>query len=122
MISIPDKTYFKIGEVSQITDIKPHVLRFWEAEFKLLSPNKSKGKQRVYTRRDIELVLHIKELLKNDKFTIEGAKGKIKEVLKAENSQLSMSFDEKRHRKTLQKVKKEVDLLKRAIANSLDIF
>lgn len=122
MISIPDKTYFKIGEVSQITDIKPHVLRFWEAEFKLLSPNKSKGKQRVYTRRDIELVLHIKELLKNDKFTIEGAKGKIKEVLKTENSQLSMSFDEKKQRKTLQKVKKELDSLKKVLGTALKAY
>lgn len=122
MTSIPQKTYFKIGEVSQITDVKSHVLRFWESEFKILSPNKSKGKQRVYTRRDVELILHIKELLKNDKFTIEGAKKKIKEVVKADSSQLTMSFEEKAHKKTLKKVKKKLDTLRTTITNALEIY
>ncbi len=122
MTSIPQKTYFKIGEVSEIADVKSHVLRFWESEFKLLSPNKSKGKQRVYTRRDVEVILHIKELLKNDKFTIEGAKKKIKEVMKADVSQMSMSFEEKKHKKTLKKVKKELDSLRGLISKALETY
>ena len=122
MATIPDKTYFKIGEVSKIADVAPHVLRFWESEFKILSPNKSKGKQRVYTRRDVDLVLSIKELLKDDKFTIEGAKKKIKEVVRKESSQMSMTFDDKKYKKALQKTKKELESMRAVIARALDIY
>jgi DNA-binding transcriptional MerR regulator len=71
---IPDKMFFRIGEVSQITGVKPYVLRYWESEFRLLRPNKNKSGQRVYRRRDVETVLEIKDLLHARKFTIAGAK------------------------------------------------
>jgi DNA-binding transcriptional MerR regulator len=62
MTQIPDKLYFKIGEVASLTKVKPYVLRYWESEFKIISPRKSLTKQRVYNRRDIELILDIKRL------------------------------------------------------------
>jgi len=77
---IPDKMAFKIGEVSEITNIKPYVLRYWESEFETLSPQKSAFNQRMYTRRDVENVLLIKKLLYEDKFSIAGAKKKLKEL------------------------------------------
>jgi DNA-binding transcriptional MerR regulator len=76
--NIPDKLYFKIGEVSRITRVKPYVLRYWESEFKIIKPQKSASKQRVYTRRDIEMILEIKNLLYKEKFTLEGAKKQMK--------------------------------------------
>lgn len=74
---IPDKLYFRIGEVSRLTGVKSHTLRFWEGEFGRLRPEKSSSGQRRYTRADIELVLRIKDLLKNRKFTIAGARSAI---------------------------------------------
>lgn len=78
-VMIPDKLYFKIGEVSQITGIKPHVLRYWESEFGAFSPAKSRSRQRLYQRKDIELVLRLKQLLYEEGFTIAGARKKIRE-------------------------------------------
>jgi DNA-binding transcriptional MerR regulator len=71
---IPDKQYFKIGEVSRITEVPPYVLRFWETEFGSLRPEKTRSNQRVYRRRDVELVLRIKRLLYGEGFTIAGAR------------------------------------------------
>ncbi len=77
-VDIPDKFYFKIGEVASIAGVKPHVLRYWETEFRMFSPAKSRGKQRQYERRDIELALDIKELLYEQGFTIAGARKHLK--------------------------------------------
>jgi DNA-binding transcriptional MerR regulator len=74
---IPDKTYFRIGEVARITGVKPYVLRFWESEFKMMSPPKSRSKQRMYRRRDIETILTIKKLLYEQGFTIKGARKRL---------------------------------------------
>jgi len=74
MTQIPDKLFFKIGEVCKIVDIEPFVLRFWESEFPNLAPEKSKSGQRVYKRKDIEMVLRIKELLYERGYTIAGAR------------------------------------------------
>lgn len=71
---IPDKLYFRIGEVSKLTGIKQYVLRFWESEFPGLGPKKSGTGQRLYRRKDVELVLEIKHLLYEKRFTIEGAR------------------------------------------------
>src|SRR5580698_8756692 len=88
---IPDKMAFKIGEVADITSLKTYVLRYWETEFDALNPQKSAFNQRVYSRRDVETVLLIKKLLYEEKFSIAGAKKKIKELrtqLKAEKQLL----------------------------------
>lgn len=71
---IPDKLYFRIGEVSKIVGVKPYVLRFWETEFPLIAPKKSGTGHRLYRRKDVELLLLIRELLHVQRFTIEGAR------------------------------------------------
>lgn len=68
------KVFYKIGEVSQLTKLPAYVLRFWESEFKFLSPKKSRGNQRLYVRRDIETVLEIKRMLYEEGHTLEGVK------------------------------------------------
>ena len=71
---IPDKLYFKIGEVSELLGVEPYVLRYWETEFPVLQPKKSGTGHRLYRRKDVELLLRIKHLLKEKRFTIEGAR------------------------------------------------
>src|SRR5229473_2423740 len=73
-LEIPDKLYFRIGEVSRLAGIKPYVLRFWETEFSTLGPKKSGKGHRLYRRKDVELVLEIKRLLYDKRCTIEGAR------------------------------------------------
>lgn len=74
---LPRKLFFKIGEVCQLTDTQPYVLRFWESEFPQLAPKKSRSGQRLYRRKDIDLVMEIKKLLYQDGFTIAGARKKL---------------------------------------------
>jgi DNA-binding transcriptional MerR regulator len=74
---IPNKLFFKIGEVCEITDTQPYVLRYWESEFPSLAPAKNSSGQRIYRRRDIETVLRIKQLLYEEGFTIAGAKKRL---------------------------------------------
>jgi DNA-binding transcriptional MerR regulator len=81
--SIPDKEYFRIGEVSKILDVDTYVVRFWESEFKSIKPIRTKAYQRLYRRKDLEELLIIKKLLYNDKFTISGAK---RQLLKMKGS------------------------------------
>jgi len=76
---IPEKLYYKIGEVAKFTGIKTHVLRYWETEFKVIRPNKSRSNQRLYRKQDVELILRIKDLLYNQGFTIAGARKKLRE-------------------------------------------
>jgi len=71
---LPDKIYFKIGEASRIAGVQPHVLRFWETEFKRIKPKRTSSGQRMYRKKDVELILTIKHLLYEKKYTIEGAK------------------------------------------------
>jgi DNA-binding transcriptional MerR regulator len=75
---IPDKFFFKIGEVARLTDLPAHVLRYWETEFPTLQPKKHGNGQRLYRRKDIELVLEIRDLLYGQKFTIAGAREELK--------------------------------------------
>ena len=79
---IPSKLFFKIGEVCELTDTQPYVLRYWESEFPALAPAKNNSGQRIYRRRDIETILRIKELLYEEGFTIAGAKKKLELELK----------------------------------------
>src|SRR3972149_1442756 len=71
---IRDKLFYKIGEVSRIVDIEPYVLRYWETEFPFLKPRKNKSGQRVYVKKDLELILEIKRLLYQERYTIEGVR------------------------------------------------
>ena len=77
MPAATDEKLYKIGEVCKLAEVQPYVLRYWETEFPALAPNKSGGGQRLYTRREIDTILRIKELLYRDGFTIAGAKKKL---------------------------------------------
>jgi DNA-binding transcriptional MerR regulator len=89
-VTIPDKLFFRIGEVAELTEIPPYVLRYWESEFKLLRPRKNHAGQRVYRRADIELVLRIKRLLYEDRLTLEGAKKRLLQDARGRSQQLEL--------------------------------
>jgi len=83
MIDEPVQEFFSIGEVCQLTDLKPHVLRYWESQFRFLNPAKNRSGNRVYQRKEIELILLVKHLLYTEKYTIDGARQKIDEHRKS---------------------------------------
>jgi len=91
-----ERLYYRIGEVSRITGLKPHVLRYWESEFKVIKPHKGGSLQRLYRRKDLDLILKIKKLLYEDGFTIAGAKKKIRDLERAENRQMKLRLVEKK--------------------------
>ena len=76
-VAIPEKLFFKIGEVCELAGVQAHVLRYWESEFPMLAPQKNRAGQRVYRKRDVEMALRIKELLYEDQYTIAGAKKRL---------------------------------------------
>lgn len=78
----PIQEYYSIGDVCVLTDLKPHVLRYWESQFKALSPAKNRSGNRVYARKEVELILLVKQLLYIDKYTIDGARQKLDELRK----------------------------------------
>ena len=108
---IPDKFHFKIGEVSRILGVKPYVLRFWETEFRI-TPAKNQSQHRVYKRQEVETLLEIKHLLYEERFTIEGARVKLKERLKDRQKQLKLDLAENPYRSTLRQVKKDLTRIK----------
>src|SRR5687768_1364219 len=79
-IQLPDKLFFRIGEVAEIIGVRAHVLRYWEEEFGILKPMKTRGAHRQYRRRDVELALIIKRLLHDEGFTVAGARKKLSEM------------------------------------------
>src|SRR5215217_9391808 len=81
-VAIPEKLFFKIGEVCELAGIQAHVLRYWESEFPTLAPQKNRAGQRTYRKRDVEMVLRIKELLYEDQYTIAGAKKRLTNELR----------------------------------------
>jgi DNA-binding transcriptional MerR regulator len=91
-IIIPDKLYFRIGEVATLCRLPAYVLRFWETEFPQLKPVKSSTGQRMYRKRDVESVARIKRLLYDDGFTIAGARLQLREEIKSERSQSALPF------------------------------
>lgn len=76
-VSFPDKLFYKIGEVSKIVGVEPYVLRYWETEFSFLKPRKNKSGQRVYIKKDVEMLLTIKRLLYQERYTIEGVRNRL---------------------------------------------
>jgi DNA-binding transcriptional MerR regulator len=81
-VAIPEKLFFKIGEVCDLTGVQAHVLRYWESEFPMLAPQKNRAGQRTYRKRDVEMVIRIKDLLYEDQYTIAGAKKKLTSELR----------------------------------------
>jgi DNA-binding transcriptional MerR regulator len=76
-VAIPEKLFFKIGEVCELAGVQAHVLRYWESEFSMLAPQKNRAGQRVYRKRDVEMALRIRELLYEDQYTIAGARKRL---------------------------------------------
>lgn len=113
---IPDKFYFKIGEVSGILGVEPYVVRFWETEFRL-TPSKNRSKHRVYNRQELDTLLEIKRLLYEERFTIEGARKKLKERVKEKSKQLNLNLEEKNHKALLQRVKKDLTKIREILEN-----
>ena len=104
----PDKRYFRIGEVSRLTGVKPYVLRYWESEFRWMAPQKSRSKQRLYRRRDVDMILLVKKLLYEQRFTIAGARKKLRELgigRALEAGSLSVETD---HRARYQRIRDEL--------------
>jgi len=113
---LPDKIYFKIGEVSEIVGVEPYVLRYWETEFPALKPTKSRSQQRLYRKRDVELLLKIKKLLYEDMYTIAGAKKRL--AASGERSpspQMSLELPTPRNTELLRKIEKELSAVLKLI-------
>jgi DNA-binding transcriptional MerR regulator len=112
---IPDKLYFRIGEVAKLCDVPAYVLRFWESEFPQLKPHKGGTGQRLYRRRDVEMAMRIKSLLYNEGYTIPGARQVFKSELKQREPQLALAIDgtpSSSNPRQLQKLQKDLrDLL-----------
>jgi DNA-binding transcriptional MerR regulator len=112
---LPDRLYFKIGEVAKIVGVKPYVLRYWETEFSMIRPGKTRSKHRLYRRRDVETLLEIKRLLHTERFTIEGAKRRLKVpasvATPAKREQMKLPLGERTYRDALVRLKKDVEEL-----------
>ncbi len=89
-VEIPDKLYYRIGEVETITEVPAYVLRYWESEFKLLRPKKNPAGQRLYRRKDVDLVLRIKTLLYEERLTLEGAKKRLRTESRSDQMDLGL--------------------------------
>ncbi|RME23448.1 MAG: MerR family transcriptional regulator [Deltaproteobacteria bacterium] len=108
---LPDKIYFKIGEVAEIVGVEPYVLRYWESEFPALRPVKSKSQQRMYRKKDVELLLRIKKLLYEDKYTIAGAKKQLARGGDKNNGQMSLRLPDGGQKDLLKKVERELEAM-----------
>jgi DNA-binding transcriptional MerR regulator len=108
---IPDKLYFRIGEVAQLCEVPAYVLRFWESEFPQLKPNKGGTGQRLYRRRDVELALRVKTLLKDEGYTIPGARQVLKAEFKQKGPQLSLIASELPDTKQLRNLRRDLAAL-----------
>src|SRR3990172_1928617 len=93
-VAIPEKLFFKIGEVCELAGVQAHVLRYWESEFPMLAPQKNRAGQRVYRKRDVEMALQIRELLYEDQYTIAGAKKRLGNDLRSGGKLKVISTDE----------------------------
>jgi DNA-binding transcriptional MerR regulator len=105
---IPDKLYFKIGEVSELLTVEPYVLRYWETEFPLLSPRKSGTGHRLYRRKDVELLLRIKHLLYDRRFTIEGARQALQTEARAPKARVKTAQQELFSNDPLPEIRREL--------------
>ena len=108
--SLPPKLYFRIGEVAELVGVEPHVLRYWEREFRSIRPTKSAKGQRVYSRRDIENLMRVRELLYREGFTIAGAKKKLQRSgLEPSETAESVTEDASRIREQLAAMRVEIE-------------
>jgi DNA-binding transcriptional MerR regulator len=119
-LDLPNKLYFKIGEVAKIVGVKPYVLRYWESEFSMIRPGKTRSKHRLYRRRDVETLLEIKRLLHAERYTIEGAKRRLKPAAKPRGDegreQMALPLGERTYREMLVHVKRDLEALYKVLA------
>ncbi len=97
---IPEKLFFRIGEVCDLIKVQPHVLRYWETEFPMLAPQKNRAGQRVYRRKDVEMVLRIRDLLYEEKFTIAGAKKRLLDEMRGGSARARLAEEVAAEEKT----------------------
>ena len=114
-VQLPDKLYFKIGEVAAIVGVQAYVLRYWESEFSILRPSKTRSKHRLYRRRDVETLLQIKRLLHDERFTIEGARKRLRALHKEERQQGESPLGDRAYRAVLSQLRKEIESLHRML-------
>jgi len=112
--SQPVQEFFSIGDVCQLTDLKPHVLRYWESQFRFLNPAKNRSGNRVYQRREIELIMLVKHLLYTEKYTIEGARRRIEQYRRSGSLKSEARFA--LERETIENLRLEL----RAVLDILD--
>ncbi len=117
---LPEKKYFRIGEVCKFSGLPAHTLRYWESEFPLLKPKKTTTGQRIYQRQDLEIIFWIKHLLYEQKYTIDGARKKLNELFRGageKDSQLSFGFEEARLRSKLDKAIRELKEIEKILSS-----
>ncbi|WAC08863.1 MAG: MerR family transcriptional regulator [Thermodesulfobacteriota bacterium] len=114
---IPDKLYFRISEVSKLTSLEPYVLRYWESEFKVIKPIRTKSRHRLYRRKDLEILFEIKKLLYEEQYTIAGAKKRLEEIAREEKKDLEAIPDENDYKKILHATLKELKALRKLLTN-----
>jgi DNA-binding transcriptional MerR regulator len=107
--SLPPKLYFRIGEVAELVGVEPHVLRYWEREFRSIRPTKSAKGQRVYSRKDVENLMRVRELLYREGFTIAGAKKKLQRSGVEPNEVAAAPIDGKKTREQLLAIREEIE-------------
>jgi len=119
---IPDKLYFRIGEVARLCEVPAYVLRFWESEFPQLKPNKGGTGQRLYRRRDVEMALRVKTLLKEEGYTIPGARAVLKAEFKQKEPQLALPGAElpTSDAKQLRNLRRELQSIAQMLARPID--
>jgi DNA-binding transcriptional MerR regulator len=103
----PMQEFFSIGEVCALTDLKPHVLRYWESQFRFLNPAKNRSGNRVYKSREVELIMLVKHLLYNEKYTIEGARARIEQYRRS--GELKTHASRAASRTTLRELREQLD-------------
>src|SRR5579862_4814389 len=111
MATEPVRQFYSIGDVCALTDLKPHVLRYWESQFRFLSPAKNRSGNRVYQRREVELILLVKHLLYTEKYTIDGARRKVDEHRRAGSGTLKAAARGALDRETLAALEHELEAI-----------
>jgi DNA-binding transcriptional MerR regulator len=119
--TIPDKLYFKIGEVAKMVDVPTHVLRYWESEFSAIRPKRTNSKQRLYRRQDVELVLKIKTLLHVQGYTIAGAKKFLESGQEPKTVSAKEPSTTNKVSKKLEPIKQELQKLQELLGNKKEV-
>ncbi|HUN88364.1 MAG TPA: MerR family transcriptional regulator [Terriglobales bacterium] len=120
-IVIPDKLYFRIGDVSELLNLPTYVLRFWETEFPQLKPTKSSSGQRMYRRREVELALRIRTLLYEEGFTIPGARERLKLDAKPAKNQSALPFPKANDKGALKRVRQELQEILKMLSGKVKV-